>query len=56
MKKILLTISACIIFVMQNVAAQENNDRLFPYPEPPKDMTNLYERCNFLVYKFWDQS
>lgn len=55
MKKILLTISACIIFVMQNVAAQENNDRLFPYPEPPKDMTNLYERCNFLVYKFWDQ-
>ena len=54
MKKILLTVSACIIFIAQNIFAQ-NTERLFPYPEPPKDMTNLYERCNYLVYKFWDQ-
>lgn len=54
MKKILLTISACVVFIAQSVMAQ-NDSKLFPYPEPPKDMTNLYERCNFLVYKFWDQ-
>ncbi len=54
MKRILLTIASCFVLMSQSVSAQ-NDDRLFPYPEPPQDMTNLYERCNYLVYKFWDQ-
>ncbi len=54
MKKLILAISVCIISAMQSISAQQS-DPLFPYPQPPEDMTNLYERCNFLVYKFWDQ-
>lgn len=54
MKKIFLAISVCIISAMQTISAQQS-DQLFPYPQPPEDMTNLYERCNYLVYKFWDQ-
>lgn len=53
MKRIITIISACIILV-SGVFAQ-SDEKLFPYPQPPKDMTNLYERCNYLVYKFWDQ-
>lgn len=48
----------CILFALVvtfcSVSAQ-TDDKLFPYPQPPKDMKNLYERCNYLVYKFWDQ-
>ncbi|MDE5553681.1 MAG: DUF5106 domain-containing protein, partial [Muribaculaceae bacterium] len=54
MKKLFLTISVCIISALQTISAQQP-DQLFPYPQPPEDMTNLYERCNYLVYKFWDQ-
>lgn len=54
MKKILLAISAIMMSAMTFVSAQQPT-QLFPYPQPPEDMTNLYERCNFLVYKFWDQ-
>lgn len=54
MKKLLIAIAVCIIGTMQTISAQQP-ERLFPYPEPPEDMTNLYERCNYLVYKFWDQ-
>ena len=53
MKKILLIISAC--FALAGGVFAQSEERLFPYPVPPQDMTNLYERCNFLVYKFWDQ-
>lgn len=57
MKKILLIFVSlfAIASAPVKVAAVDEADRLFPYPEPPKDMMNLYERCNFLVYKFWDQ-
>lgn len=54
MKKLLIFILAVIGLSSNNLVAQTDN-RLFPYPEPPQDMTNLYERCNYLVYKFWDQ-
>lgn len=54
MKKLISFIFAIIVLSSNIISAQTEN-RLFPYPEPPKDMTNLYERCNFLVYKFWDQ-
>lgn len=29
---------------------------LFPYPQPPEGITLLRERCNFLVYHFWDRA
>lgn len=29
--------------------------KLFPYPEPPKSMTNLYDRSSFLTYNFWEK-
>ena len=29
--------------------------KLFPYPEPPKTMTNLYDRSSFLTYNFWEK-
>lgn len=54
MKKLISLIFTFVLLSSNYVSAQTDN-RLFPYPEPPKDMTNLYERCNFLVYKFWDQ-
>lgn len=53
MKRIFFIIST-FLMLAGGVKAQQD-DKLFPYPEPPKDMTNLYERCNFLVYKFWEQ-
>lgn len=57
MKRILLILAvlSAIAVSPDGGYAQNNSDRLFPYPEPPKDMANLYERCNYLVYKFWDQ-
>lgn len=54
MRKLVLAITVSIFTAMQTISAQQP-DQLFPYPQPPEDMTNLYERCNFLVYKFWDQ-
>lgn len=53
MKRLLLIISLSV--TLSSIAIAQSDNRLFPYPEPPKDMTNLYERCNYLVYKFWDQ-
>lgn len=29
---------------------------LFPYPQPPEGLTILRERCNFLVYHFWERA
>lgn len=29
---------------------------LFPYPKPPDGLTVLRERCNFLVYHFWERA
>lgn len=57
MKKLMLILAVLSAFTgsVQDLSAQDNSGRLFPYPEPPKDMVNLYERCNYLVYKFWDQ-
>lgn len=53
-KKIFFSLFIFISIAFTSLHGQ-NDDRLFPYPEPPKDMLNLYERCNYLVYKFWDQ-
>ncbi|MDE6702790.1 MAG: DUF5106 domain-containing protein [Muribaculaceae bacterium] len=53
MKLNYLIISTFLMF--SGALKAQSDDKLFPYPQPPEDMTNLYERCNFLVYKFWDQ-
>ncbi|MDE6270574.1 MAG: DUF5106 domain-containing protein [Muribaculaceae bacterium] len=29
---------------------------IFPYPQPPEGLTMLRERCNFLVFHFWDRA
>lgn len=54
MKKILIAVYALYILFAGVSANAQNDNRLFAYPEPPADMVNLYERCNFLVNKFWD--
>lgn len=36
-------------------AARANLPQLFPYPEAPESMSNLYDRCNYLVSRFWDK-
>jgi len=54
MKRLLGFILFLTVLSSVNMHGQ-NDNRLFPYPEPPKDMVNLYDRCNYLVYKFWDQ-
>lgn len=54
MKKLLSILFTISILSSFSAGAQTDN-RLFPYPEPPKDMTNLYERCTFIVYKFWEK-
>lgn len=53
MKRIIISLIS--FFALSQLAASaQNSDRLFPYPQPPEDMQNLYERCNYIVYKFWE--
>lgn len=33
-----------------------DDGRLFPYPDVPEEKTILSERCNHLVYHFWDRA
>lgn len=53
MKKIFTCIIALLSLSVTGIA--QNSDHLFKYPEPPQDMNSLYQRCNYIVYKFWDQ-
>lgn len=53
-KKYLIAVFLLVsLFTGVGLQAQPK-DRLFAYPDPPADMVNLYERCNFLVTKFWE--
>ncbi len=54
MKRLIYTISVFLLITFFKVSAADVN-QLFPYPEPPAEMTNLYQRCNFLVDKFWEK-
>lgn len=54
MKRIIIALTAIMALAVPHIASQTDN-RLFPYPEPPEEMTNLYERCSFLVDKFWER-
>ncbi len=54
MKKLILVITTLIALGSGLLRAQ-NETTLFPYPQVPQDMANLYDRCNFLVDKFWER-
>lgn len=54
MKKLILVITAFLALGTGQLRAQ-NETTLFPYPQVPQDMANLYDRCNFLVDKFWER-
>lgn len=41
-------------FSFLTVAAQQT-DTLFPYPQAPDDKPTLTEKCNYLVYNFWER-
>lgn len=36
-------------------AQSTNDDTYFPYPVVPEEKSTLTERCNFLVWHFWDR-
>lgn len=43
-----------ILFGMLTMTAQQS-EHFFPYPTVPDSKNLLSERCNYLVYKFWEQ-
>lgn len=54
MKRIIHSIALLLLLSFSKAYAADAN-KLFPYPEAPQEMTNLYQRCNFLVDKFWEK-
>ncbi len=60
MKRFLAIMAAAIMLWPALAVAQTNQQQsrpeLFPYPTPPEGLTLLRERCNFLVYHFWDRA
>lgn len=58
-RKILGTIAAAGVLLATTAATPAGGsarNELFPYPQPPEGLTLLRERCNFLVYHFWDRA
>ncbi len=55
MKKIIYTLVTAVALICSLTSHAQQSERLFPYPEAPEDMTNFYERCTFLVDKFWER-
>ena len=51
-------IAAALMLAAASATAQTAPARheLFPYPVPPESITLLRERCNFLVYHFWERA
>lgn len=52
MKRLVIYFIAFISFTAICKAADGD---LFPYPQPPSDMTKLDERCDFIISRFWRQ-
>lgn len=53
----LLTVAVAAALTLPAAAQTTAEDHhLFPYPQPPEGLTILCERCNFLVYHFWDRA
>lgn len=57
MKKItFISLIFMLMAIRPSVSYAQDDDRLFPYPTVPDDSPmSLQERCNFLVYNFWDR-
>ncbi len=54
-----VALAAAAMLLPAGAAAQtaaQGRPELFPYPTPPEGLTLLRERCNFLVYHFWDRA
>lgn len=58
LRKTGLAAAASLLLLTATSATQAPVERheLFPYPKPPEGMTMLRERCNFLVYHFWERA
>ena len=57
MKRIIYSILTFIALTLStaNTGKAQTEATLFPYPQAPEEITNLYQRCNFLVDHFWDR-
>ena len=55
MKHFFTTIILTIIACAGIRAHAQQTDTLFPYPTAPEDLPTLTEKCNYLVYNFWDR-
>lgn len=55
MRKIIYPLLTALVLICSLTVSGQRSDKLFPYPEPPEDITNFYERCTFLVDKFWER-
>ncbi|MDE6331775.1 MAG: DUF5106 domain-containing protein, partial [Muribaculaceae bacterium] len=57
MKRIIYSILTAISLIAgtSTAALAQNTETLFPYPTPPEELSNLYQRCNYLVDHFWDK-
>lgn len=55
MKKIALTIFLAICSIAITPALAQDSDKPFVYPSIPDSKTTLSERCNYLVFHFWER-
>ena len=55
MKKILYSLLTAVALMFPLTSHAQQSERLFPYPEAPENITNFYERCTYLVDKFWER-
>lgn len=54
MKKIFLSLLTFFVSLTGFFASAQQAETLFPYPQPPKDIENFYQRCTYIVEHFWD--
>lgn len=52
MKRI-LTAFVALLYIVSPCSAQKA-DTYFPYPTAPDNLSTLSQRCNYIVYHFWD--
>lgn len=59
MKRLFKSVLTAALLLAGGTAAAQSvpaRNELFPYPMPPDGITILRERCNFLVYHFWERA
>lgn len=55
MKHYFISIIFAILACAGLGAQAQQTDTLFPYPSAPEDKPTLTEKCNYLVFNFWDR-